>query len=154
VGRPRQAPFGGPQHVIEYLGRYVHRVAISNRRLQSLEKGQVSFESKDYRDDGKSKVTQLSAEEFIRRWLQHVVPPNFQRIRYYGFLANCHRARHLELCRQLLATPVSVLLPSLRQCQDFDRSLRDPHRQRLCPNCGIGVLVVIEQLLSVPQDSS
>ena len=147
-------PFGGPQYVIEYLGRYVHRVAISNRRLLSLENGQVSFEYKDYRDAGKSKVMQLFAEEFIRRWLQHVVPAKFQRIRYYGLLANCHRARSLELCRQLLATPALALLPSLPQCQDFNRSLDDPHRQRLCPNCGIGVLVVIQQLFPVRQDTS
>lgn len=147
-------PFGGPQYVIEYLGRYVHRVAISNRRLLGMENDQVSFEYKDYRDDAKSKVMQLSAEEFIHRWLQHVVPEGFQRIRYYGLMANCHRARHLELCRQLLATPASELLPSIRQCQDFDRSLRDRQRQRLCPNCGIGVLVVIQQLAPVRQDSS
>jgi hypothetical protein len=147
-------PFGGPQHVIEYLGRYVHRVAISNRRLQSLDNDQVRFQYKDYRDGAKSKVMTLSAEEFIRRWLQHVVPPKFQRIRYYGLLANCHRARRLELCRQLLATPTSALLPSLPQCQQFHHTLGDPYRQRLCPNCGIGVLVVIQQLLPVRQDSS
>ena len=96
----------------------------------------------------------LAADEFIRRWLQHVVPPKFQRIRYYGFLANCHRDRRLELCRQLLTTPLSALLPSLPQCQDFDRSLRDPHRQRLCPHCGVGVLVVTQHLEPVRMDSS
>lgn len=147
-------PFGGPQHVIEYLGRYVHRVAISNRRLLSLQNDQVCFEYKDYRDGGKSKIMTLSADEFIHRWLQHVVPPNFQRIRYYGFLANCHRARRLELCRQLLTTPTAALLPSLPQCQSYDRSLGDPHHQRICPNCGVGVLVVIEHLPPVRMDSS
>ncbi len=149
-----QPPFGGPQYVIEYLGRYVHRVAISNRRLLSLEDGQVTFQYKDYRDQSESKVISLSAEEFIRRWLQHVVPPKFQRIRYYGFMANCHRARTVELCRQLLATAVSPLLPSLSQCQDFDRSLRDPLQPRLCPNCGVGVLTVIQHLSPVRLDSS
>ena len=147
-------PFGGPQYVIEYLGRYVHRVAISNRRLLDLQNGQVSFQYKDYEDGSQSKVMTLAAGEFIRRWLQHVVPPKFQRIRYYGFLANCHRDRRLELCRQLLTTPLSALLPSLPQCQDFDRSLRDPHRQRLCPHCGVGVLVVIQHLEPVRMDSS
>jgi Putative transposase/Transposase zinc-binding domain len=147
-------PFGGPQYVVEYLGRYVYRVAISNRRLRSLEDGHVSFEYKDNPDGGKSKIMTLTAEEFIRRWLQHVVPPKFQRIRYYGFLANCHRARNLELCRQLLATPMAALLPSLAQCQQFDRSLQDPLKSRLCPNCGVGVLVVIEHLDPVRVDSS
>src|ERR1035437_9205717 len=98
-----KAPFGGPQHVLEYLGRYTHRVAIPHRRLLALENGQVSFEWKDYRDAGKSKVMSVPAGEFIRRFLQHVLPPGFQRIRYYGFLANCHRADKLALGRQLLA---------------------------------------------------
>ena len=100
-----KAPFGGPQHVLEYLGRYIHRVAISNRRLLTLEDGQVSFEWKDYRDGQRQKVMTVSAEEFIRLFLQHTLPPGFKRIRYYGFLANCHRARKLHLCRQLLAVP-------------------------------------------------
>jgi len=146
-------PFAGPQYVIEYLGRYVHRVAISNRRLRTLQNGQVTFNYKDYRHGGSSKLLTLSAEEFIRRWLQHVVPARFQRIRYYGLLANCHRARLLELCRQLLTTPVSALLPSLHQCQDFERSLADPLTRRLCPNCG-GELLVVQFLAPVRMDSS
>jgi len=100
-----KAPFGGPQHVLEYLGRYTHRVAISNRRLLTLENREVSFAWKDYRHAGKDKAMTVSAEDFLRRFLQHALPPGFQRIRYYGFLANCHRARKLALCRQLLATP-------------------------------------------------
>src|ERR1700687_299489 len=77
-------PFGVPQHVLEYLGRYTHRVAISNRRLLALEQGQVSFSWKDYRDKQQpQKVMTVSAEEFIRRFLQHSLPPGFQRIRYY-----------------------------------------------------------------------
>ena len=138
-------PFGGPQYVIEYLGRYVHRVAISNRRLRTLQDGQVGFEYKDYRDGGKPKVMTLAVDEFIRRFLQHVVPPGFQRIRYYGFLANCHRARKLVLCRELLGTAASELLPSLTDCQAFERSLAGP-KLRLCPRCGIGVLAVIQRL--------
>src|SRR5664279_5699485 len=107
-----KAPFGGPQHVLEYLGRYTHRVAISNRRLLAWENDEVSFAWKDYRDAGKSKVMTIPAGEFIRRFLQHVLPPGLQRIRYYGFLANCHRKAKLDLCRQLLATAASQLLPS------------------------------------------
>jgi hypothetical protein len=75
-----KALFFGPQHVLEYLGRYTHRVAISNRRLLALENGHVSFAWKDYRDSGQDKVMTVTAEEFIRRFLQHALPPGFQRI--------------------------------------------------------------------------
>ncbi|MBZ5627200.1 MAG: IS91 family transposase, partial [Acidobacteriia bacterium] len=140
-----KAPFGGPPHVLEYLGRYTHRVAISNRRLLALQNGQVSFEWKDYRDAGKSKVMTLSADEFIRRFLQHAVPPGFQRIRYYGFLANCHRAAKLILCRQLLATAGSLLLPQPADCRDFLAALTRTHL-RLCPRCRVGTMIQIEIL--------
>ena len=91
-------PFGGPPQVIEYLGRYTHRVAISNQRLVALPDGQVSFRWKDYRHPEQPKVTTVSAEEFIRRFLLHALPPGFQRIRYFGLLANCQRAGKLQLC--------------------------------------------------------
>jgi Putative transposase len=81
----------------------------------------------------------LSAEEFIRRFLQHAVPPGFQRIRYYGFLANCHRAEKLELCRRLLATPCSDLLPQPAACGDWLVALITSNL-RLCPQCGVGIL--------------
>ena len=137
-----KAPFGGPQHVLEYLGRYTHRVAISNRRLLALENGRVSFEWKDYRDAGKSKVMTVPADEFIRRFLQHTVPPGFQRIRYYGFLANCHRTAKLALCRQLLATLCSLLLPQPAACRDFLAALTSTNFQ-LCPQCG-GILIRVQ----------
>jgi hypothetical protein len=135
-----KAPFGGPQHVLEYLGRYTHRVAISNRRLLALEHGQVSFQWKDYRDARQQqKVMTVPAEEFIRRFLQHALPSGLQRIRYYGFLANCHRAGRLDLCRQLLATPCSGLLPRPAAVRDFYAAIAG-HNLRLCPHCGIGIL--------------
>jgi hypothetical protein len=140
-----KAPFGGPQHVLEYLGRYTHRVAISNRRLLALAEGQVSFAWKDYRDGQQHKVMTVSAEEFIRRFLQHSVPPGLQRIRYYGFLANCHRAAKLELCRCLLAPPCSELLPGPADCRDFAAVLGG-RNLRLCPQCGIGTLTSIQIL--------
>ena len=87
--------FGGPQQVIEYLGRYTHRVAISNQRLVALQDGQVPFPWKDYRHPQKQNVMTVSAAEFIRRFLQHALPPGFQRIRYFGLLANCHRKAKL-----------------------------------------------------------
>ena len=146
-------PLGGPQQVLDYLGRYTHRVAISNERLLALEDGQVSFTWKDYRHAGKRKTMTVTAEEFIRRFLQHALPPGFQRIRYYGLLANCHRRRRLDLCRQLLAAPGADLLPRPRDYPGFLEALngRDP---RLCPHCGVGILECVLVLPPVRLDSS
>ena len=132
-------PFGGPQHVLEYLGRYTHRVAISNARLLAMEDGQVSFRWKDYRHPQRPKVMTVSTDEFIRRFLQHAVPTGFQRIRYYGLLANCHRSRKLDVCRQLLRTPVSELLPRPTDYRHLYESLTG-RNLRLCPQCGVGTL--------------
>ena len=142
-------PFGGPQQVLEYLGRYTHRVAISNERLLALEAGQVTFGWKDYRHQGKRKTMTLAAEEFIRRFLQHALPTGLQRIRYYGLLANAHRRAKLELCRQLLAAPCADLLPRPGDNRDFYQALtgRDP---RLCPRCHAGLLECIRVLRPCP----
>ena len=96
-------PFAGPEQVLDYVGRYTHRVAISNNRLESMDDANVSFRWKDYRDYNKQKTMTLTGEEFIRRFLLHVVPRGFQRIRYYGFLANSCREQKLARCRELLA---------------------------------------------------
>jgi hypothetical protein len=141
-----KAPLGGAQPVLEYLGRYTHRVAISNRRLRALQQGQVSLEWKDYRHQQRLQVMTVSAEEFIRRFLQHTLPPGFQRIRYYGLLANCHRAGKLDLCRRLLATPCSPLLARPADYRDFYAALTG-RNLRLCPQCGIGTMTVIQVLL-------
>lgn len=132
-------PFGGPARVLEYLGRYTHRVAIGNQRILALQDGQVSFAWTDYRDSLR-KVMTVPAEEFIRLFLQHALPSGFQRIRCYGFLANCHRAIRLELCRSLLATPCSDLLPRPTDYHEFCARLR------LCPRCRIGTMVQIQVL--------
>jgi hypothetical protein len=144
-----KAPLGGPQQVLEYLGRYTHRVAISNSRLRALEDGQVTFEWKDYRD-GQTKSMTVSAEEFIRRFLLHALPPGFQRIRYYGFLANCHRAARLEQCRRLLATPAADLLPRASDYRDFYLQLTGINLRR-CPRCGIGALIRLALPGPLPQ---
>ena len=106
-------PFGGPQRALEYLGRYTHRVAISNHRLLSLEDGRVKLQWKDYRSEHreKSKAMTIEADEFQRRFLIHTLPAGFQRIRHYGFLANCHRKDKLEYCRSLLMAGAAELLP-------------------------------------------
>jgi Putative transposase/Transposase zinc-binding domain len=96
-------PFGGPEQVLKYLARYTHRVALSNRRLRSLEGAEVTFTAKDYAAGGKVRVVRLSADEFLRRWVQHVLPRGFVKIRHAGLLANRKRTERLERCRALLA---------------------------------------------------
>jgi hypothetical protein len=95
-------PFGGPEQVLAYLGRYTHRVAIANSRLLSLADGKVRFTWKDYRASSKTKVMTLDANEFIRRFLLHTLPDSFHRIRHYGFLTNGARGDSLALCHRLL----------------------------------------------------
>ncbi|MCX7424969.1 MAG: transposase [Planctomycetia bacterium] len=95
-------PFGRPTQVLKYLARHTHRVAISNKRVLDLRDGQVRFQYKDYADGNKTKAMTLDAVEFIRRFLMHVLPSGFMRIRHYGFLGNRHRQAKLKLCRRLL----------------------------------------------------
>lgn len=95
-------PFGSPEHALNYLGNYTHRIAISNYRIIKLEKGKVYFHYKDYKDDSKKKVMALSGLEFIRRFLLHVLPPKFMKIRHYGIFGNRHKKENLMICRELL----------------------------------------------------
>jgi hypothetical protein len=143
-----KAPFGGPQQVLDYLGRYTHRVAISNNRLIDFADGQVAFAWKDYRHESRRKVMRLDAQEFVRRFLLHVLPTGFQRIRHYGLLANRYRQIKLEHCRRLLAAPAPVVeLPDA--ALDYrDRYLRlTGVSLRDCPHCGRGQMVRIETFL-------
>ena len=147
-------PFGGPQHVLEYLGRYTHRVAISNNRLIGFDGDEVQFRWKDYRHDSRQKVMSLAAPEFIRRFLLHVLPSGLQRIRHYGLLANRHRAEKLVRCRQLLAVPAPVVdLPNEPLDYGPRPAPRDHYEQltgrslRDCPQCGQGHMVCIETFL-------
>lgn len=137
-------PFGGPQQVLEYLGRYTHRVALSNERLLAVSGGQVTFQWKDYRGQGqdrpKSRVMTVTADEFIRRFLLHTLPPGFQRIRYFGLLASRHREPRLALCRQLLTHPAADMLPHPEACRQLARTLGTLPLVR-CPRCGAGVMV-------------
>ncbi len=103
-------PFGGPEQVLKYLARYTHRVAISNSRLLDLEDGQVTFRYKDYADAQRHKTMTLSADEFLRRFVQHVLPKGFMKVRHYGLLANRCRAAKLHRCRRLL-WPARVVTP-------------------------------------------
>lgn len=105
-------PFGGPEHVLHYLARYTHRVAISNHRLLNVTDHEVTFRWKDYAHHSKSRAMTLTHEEFLRRFFQHVLPTGFPRIRYFGFLANRRRSLLLPLCRNLLAACPSAAATS------------------------------------------
>lgn len=131
-------PFGGPEQVLKYLARYTHRVAISNRRLLSMENGCVTFRWKDYTAGSQTKMIKLDAVEFIRRFLLHILPNGFVRIRQFGFLANRARGKKLALCRALLGTlpaPVEQTV-SANSGESVDEQDRKP-----CPVCGIGRMV-------------
>ena len=128
-------PFGGPEHVLRYLASYTHRTAISNHRLVSLREGRVSFLWKDYAHHCRRRVMTLSATEFIRRFLMHVLPKGFVRIRHYGFLANRHRSEKLELCRKLLRQGEGVSDAGERQAQEDEPLDTFP-----CPVCEDGVM--------------
>jgi hypothetical protein len=135
-------PWNGPQHVLKYLARYTHRVAIANQRLQSIDGGQVTFRYKDYRHPHRQRTMRLPATEFIRRFMMHVLPSGFMRIRYFGFLANTHRRQQLEKIRQLL----DIQQPS-EPSQERAESPQDlaPHQQEeRCPHCNRGTMRPIE----------
>jgi len=136
-------PFAGPAQVLDYVGRYTHRVAISNNRLLSIDDGKVRFRWKDYRNGNRQKTMTLEGEEFIRRFLIHVLPDGFHRIRYYGFLGNCHRARKLARCRELLA--MAPAAPAADPPADYrDRYQALTGRSlRVCPHCHRGLMVVV-----------
>jgi hypothetical protein len=135
-------PFAGPAQVLDYVGRYTHRVAISNNRLVSMDEGKVRFRWKDYRNGNKQKTMSLQAGEFIRRFMIHVLPDGFHRIRYYGFLGNCHRARKLELCRELLRmAPAAPAEPPAVYRDRYEALTGSALHQ--CPHCRTGMMVVI-----------
>jgi len=138
-----KAPFGGPEQVLKYLARYTHRVAISNSRLVSLENGHVTFQWKDYADHSQTKTMTLEAVEFMRRFLQHVLPQGFVRIRQYGFLANRVRKEKLALWRSLLNAPLPITNPATPAASDADSQSPDPESHR-CPICKLGQLVLAE----------
>lgn len=156
-------PFAGPQQVLDYVGRYTHRVAISNNRLLDIEDGRVTFQWKDYRDHDQVKTMTLSASEFIRRFLLHVLPDGLQRIRYYGFLANRYRKGKLEVCRRLLGMPTPLESahspPAEKDYQEHYEELTGVSLHQ-CPQCKQGRMLVVEVLprspcMSVPPiDSS
>jgi hypothetical protein len=131
-------PFGGSEYVLQYLGRYTHRVAISNHRLVSLVDGQVTFRWRDSANHNQQKVMTVSRDEFLRRFLLHLLPKGFVRIRHFGFLANCRRSALLPLCFAALDTVPSPTEPETSATQQS-------HPLWRCPKCG-GSMAVIERV--------
>ena len=144
-------PFAGPEQVLDYVGRYTHRVAISNNRLLDISEGKVTFRYKDYRHEAQQKTMRLEAEEFIRRFLLHVLPEGFQRIRYYGFLANRYREEKLTRCRDLLGMPAPDRTAS-EVNKDYSERYEKLTGSSLweCPVCHQGRMLVIEVLPRSP----
>ena len=144
-------PFASTQHVVAYLGRYTHRVALSNDRLVAMRDGQVVFRWRDRRRGNRSKVMTLTADEFIRRFLLHVVPKGFMRIRHYGVLGNRCRTPRLATCRRLFAQPAPTPWVCASAATLMHRLIGlDITR---CPQCHQGRLVRIATLspLGPPQ---
>jgi Putative transposase/Transposase zinc-binding domain len=139
-------PFGEPQWVLKYLARYTHRVAISNRRLLALEDGRVTFRWKDYAHGNRHRLMTLDAVEFIRRFLLHILPRGFQRIRHYGFLANSVRQEKLVLCRQLLRQPVGLGLSAAPVLSPGGDDAPAAPSSAVCPVCQTGRMLVVETL--------
>ena len=145
-------PFAGPPQVLDYVGRYTHRVAISNNRLLNIDDRQVQFRYKDYRDGSQQKTMTLSAHEFIRRFLLHVLPEGFQRIRYYGLLGNRYRKEKLERCRQLLGmAPPEEASPAEKAPEDYRDRYEALTGSSLweCPACHRGRMIVIGEIPGV-----
>jgi hypothetical protein len=143
-------PFAGPEQVLDYVARYTHRVALSNNRILDIEDGEVRFRWKDYRNGDRQKTMTLSAEEFIRRFLIHVLPAGFQRIRYYGLLGNRHRDAKLARCRELLG--MAKLEPADGKASGDYRD----HYEKLtgvslceCPACHCGRMVLLYVLAPI-----
>jgi Putative transposase/Transposase zinc-binding domain len=144
-------PFAGPEQVLDYVGRYTHRVAISNNRLLDIAEGKVTFRYKDYRHDAQQKTMTLKADEFIRRFLLHVLPAGFQRIRYYGFLANRYREQKLTCCRELLnmPEPEPTALETSKNYRERYEELTGSSLWQ-CPVCRRGRMLVIAILPRSP----
>jgi len=138
-------PFGSPQTVLDYLGRYTHRVALSNDRILNVENGQVTLSYRDRKDGNRKKTILLKAHEFIRRFLLHVLPDGFVRVRHFGFLANRSKKQALAQCRKLLG--LNPALPEIpkQSAHDLLRELTGIDLSR-CPACKKGTMVMVAEL--------
>ena len=137
-----KSPFGGPAQVVEYVGRYTHKIAITKHRILSVSKTDVSFRYKDYSDGDKQKVMYLSREEFLRRFELHFLPSHFTKIRHYGFLQNNGKRRRLEHIRMLLQlTPLRPIIKIPVHQRILEKYGKDIS---LCPCCKVGKLEIVD----------
>ena len=134
-------PWNGPEQVLKYLARYTHRVAIANQRLRSIDGGQVTFSYKDYRRGHRQRRLTLTAHEFMRRFMMHVLPSGFMRIRYYGFLANAHRSQQLSKIRELLNVPEPESTDGQADSDCLEQE-QEPELEH-CPHCQSGPMTLI-----------
>ena len=136
-----KAPFKGVERVIEYLGRYSHRTAISNARIKGMTDTAVMFDYKDYRDGGKHKMMTLTGEEFVHRFSRHILPAGFVRIRHYGFLAACNRRKLTSIQIRMKVPPA----PLKRKRAKWKELCQDKWREyNLCKHCGAAQMITIE----------
>lgn len=140
-------PFSGPEKVLEYLGRYTHRVAISNHRIKSIDNGQVVFTYRDREDDYKMKEMTLKADEFIRRFLLHILPKNYMKIRYFGFMFHRDKKENIEIIRKLITPDTEYKEPEKETLQEIMLRLTGTDIT-LCPECGRGRMV---QVCEIPK---
>ena len=146
-------PFAGPEAILKYLGLYTHRVAISSRRLLSMDAKGVEIQYKDYREGGKRKTLKLRGEEFLSRFLQHVPPSGFRRIRHYGYLSARWGGEAIEALQAQWLSRLGAMLTVLAQWVEKEEPPKeDPGRK--CPKCREGILRFIRRLAPVPMDSS
>jgi len=138
-------PFGSPQTVLDYLGRYTHRVALSNDRILNVQNGQVSFNYRDRRDGDRKKIMTLDAHEFIRRFLLHILPDGFMRVRHFGFLANRSKKQALTQCRKLLKLDPALPQSPNQSAIDLLREITGVDLSR-CPCCHKGTMIVVGEL--------
>ena len=138
-------PFGGPEQVLEYLGRYTHRVAITNNRLTAMRDGNVTFTYRDRSDDNKKKELTVTAEEFIRRYLLHILPTGFMKIRYYGFLASTNKKESIPFIQQLIAPNLKTIDKQEETIQEIMLRLTGNDISR-CPKCAKGEMIYTADL--------
>jgi len=146
-------PFAGPEQVLEYLGRYTHRIAISNNRIKSIDNGTVTFEYRDRSRDNQVREMSLSADEFIRRFLLHVLPSGFMKIRYFGFLSNNNKKQTIPLLRKLIDP--SAKLPEKTKETIIEIIFRLTGEDiTCCPECKKGEMRMIKKISKQKLNSS
>ena len=145
-------PFGSPQTVLDYLGRYTHRVALSNERILSVQNGQVTLSYRDRKDGDKKKTVSLEAHEFIHRFLLHILPDGFMRIRHFGFLANRSKKQALAQCRRLLKIEAALPKTPKESAKDLLLRITGIDLSR-CPSCHRGTMIVVAELPPISSPS-